>query len=75
MTDRDATRPERVYTAGMTTTIADPVLAWRREQFVELGFDAEDAEKLAEESDVDLALVRRLVAQGASHELVLRIVL
>ncbi len=63
-------------TGEMTTaTEHNSVLAWRIEQLLSLGFSAEEADRLAEARDVDLAQVRKMVASGAPLELVARIVL
>jgi hypothetical protein len=50
------------------------VLEWRYSQLRALGFDREAARELAE-GPAELALVRRLVADGCPHELAIRIVL
>lgn len=51
----------------------DEVL-WRLEQYLDMGFDIEDAENLASRRDVDWHLARKLVRNGCSHDLVIRIV-
>jgi hypothetical protein len=51
------------------------VLKWRTEQFEALGFERTVAKMLAMTPDVDLHQVRKLVADGATHEQVLQIVL
>jgi hypothetical protein len=48
------------------------VLLWRREQFIQLGFDAADARVLAE-SAADLAEARRLSRAGCPVALAFRI--
>jgi hypothetical protein len=50
------------------------VALWRLDQFLRLGFGDEDAFQLAG-SDVDLGLVRSLVAASCPRQLALRIVL
>jgi hypothetical protein len=51
------------------------VREWRREQFRQLGFDGLDVELLADSQHVDLGDVRRLLARGCRHDVLLRIVL
>jgi hypothetical protein len=48
------------------------VLLWRREQFIQLGFDAADAQVLAE-SPADLGEARRLSRAGCPVTLAFRI--
>ena len=54
------------------STEEQSVLAWRYSQLRALGFEREDARSLAE-GTADLALLRRLVADGCPHELAFRI--
>jgi hypothetical protein len=48
------------------------ILHWRYSQLRVLGFDRRDSRALAEGS-AELALVRRLIADGCPHELAFRI--
>lgn len=50
------------------------VRRWRFEQFIELGFTETDSATLAE-AQVDLSLVRRMMAAGCPVEIAFRILL
>jgi hypothetical protein len=50
------------------------VRRWRFEQFIELGFTETDSAALAE-AQVDLSLVRRMMAAGCPVEIAYRILL
>jgi hypothetical protein len=48
---------------------------WRLDQFVGLGFDFARAAMMADDSQIDLALARRLIASGCPLETASRILL
>ena len=48
---------------------------WRLDQFVGLGFDFPRAAMMADDSQIDLALARRLIASGCPLETASRILL
>jgi hypothetical protein len=48
---------------------------WRLDQFVDLGFDAASAALMADDSQVDLAEARRLIALGCPLETAARILI
>lgn len=52
----------------------DPVLSWRHEQLCLLGFGSAHAFLLAR-SELELSLMRRLIAAGCSPELAVKIAL
>jgi hypothetical protein len=52
---------------------AREVQLWRYDEFVALGFEAEQALKLARARDVELSQGRRLAALGCPRELAFRI--
>jgi hypothetical protein len=49
--------------------------AWRLDQFTRLGFDSAGATLMANDAQVDLAQVRKLIALGCPPEIALRILL
>lgn len=55
--------------------ILGPVSAWRLREFLRLGFNADDAELLTLEHQVDLHQVEALIKAGCPHGLVMRIVI
>ena len=52
----------------------DPVFMYRREQFLQLGFDERDSEALAD-SRADLTTARRLIALGCKPDLAFQILI
>jgi hypothetical protein len=53
----------------------DRTRVWRLDQFIDLGFDVVRASLMADDSRVDLAQARKLVAQGCPLETASRILL
>lgn len=51
------------------------IRVWRLDQFVNLGFDFARAAMMADDSQIDLAQARRLVASGCPLETASRILL
>jgi hypothetical protein len=54
---------------------ADRTRVWRLDQFIDLGFDVLRASLMADDSQVDLAQARKLVALGCPLETASRILL
>jgi hypothetical protein len=54
---------------------ADRTRVWRLDQFIDLGFDVVRASLMADDSRVDLAQARKLVALGCPLETASRILL
>ncbi len=54
-------------------TEKESVYTWRKEQFEALGFPLYVVNYLADSPDVDLALVRKLIANGCPHDVAIRI--
>jgi hypothetical protein len=54
---------------------ADRTRVWRLDQFIDLGFDVARAALMADDSRVDLAQARKLVAAGCPLETASRILL
>jgi len=54
---------------------ADRTRVWRLDQFIDLGFDVARASLMADDSRVDLAQARKLVALGCPLETASRILL
>jgi hypothetical protein len=54
---------------------ADRTRVWRLDQFIDLGFDLVRASLMADDSRVDLAQARKLVALGCPPETASRILL
>ena len=73
---RQQARPSRVIDATREHSLASEeyrVNAWRIDQLVRAGYPPIQAVILALDSEVDLELTRRLIRQGCSPSLALRI--